>query len=1051
LDEATWHLASDSDFVWKDNTFYNTDFSKGVTEKEFTSFIGKAIGTLRQVSPDEKIAGAGLSNTIALIIDLLSAGINTTNALLLVNIGFVNNIDFSWQMIKNKHAIDATSRKFNIRDQDSWRFATEGNLIWEGVPFHISPDKKFSETLFVKIVNLIYYASLADLYQWPDLRNIIISSLLDGLKQDKNILDIVNQITSQLKKTNTSGNTGKRYFDIFYFDTWQQASDSRHLIWNEKPVLKADKNYLTEKEAVDSFEKIFSFLERNGDMISVDKKISIIKNILNRMHRVEIDPDYYIKQQEELEKELDKKIPDGLFNPRDPDTYQFAKNKPLVIDGIPIYHDYDDEKMDIIQKYVSEKEFVNNMTSPSYMKIQKWDEAINIARTEFRQKSIDDPNDRTQGYVERISAIYQELLNKPWEINQKYIEEKINALILISSPTPEVVKSLGGHGFTQAQIEVLGSLPDEDLAAIGKTMSSGLRGGKLEQALFNAHGNLNRDWYYLAKLHDQNVAMEKEAMYDFYLGYDLETEKELNELLDKSKYLKNHNKLKQKIHKNFKEGFIDNYFTELYDSLEIKEEIIKLINENEYVEHHPVFKGDLLKKFEEFILEDREEQSKSIDIKNFAIHEDIKQLLWFADGPQKNLTNEQMAHDKNAISLEIQFEPDNPHIAVCKTLNLTIDEPSLIYTKKAIIQPQDGVNVPVPYYFPSYKDFSSVQRWMYLKFLANPYNAIFDIGYVFVLYYGLERHLLQGDFDNAFKVIIKLRDVHTNKSFQKYSGNAVILSSLLKNKGEYAIEFIKSLDADYKFCFSDNLLLLCYYSFNIPLIPKDLMRMAKTFEFTKTNYIKKHPDVFEKCLLDTLKEKTGFENIDIKKYITDSELGNLSYEDTPVYVNSSIIGNTIPVPMIAGDSVLKNEMNILLESAHESVKVKLAEMRKAAEKTETFGKSSSRRLNKIDHDKTEKIKSVSSVLGYNESGLQTEAMDKELQKTEGMSPRRKEIEAARLTYEQVNTKWDKEYPKIKKRTDNLEWQQDMREFYIRNCAALGIEPSENWMWGKRSD
>jgi hypothetical protein len=295
--------------------------------------------------------------------------------------------------------------------------------------------------------------------------------------------------------------------------------------------------------------------------------------------------------------------------------------------------------------------------------------------------------------------------------------------------------------------------------------------------------------------------------------------------------------------------------------------------------------------------------------------------------------NEQIANDKNTISLKIQFEPDDPRIAMCEKLNLTIDEPSLIYTKKAIIQPQDKLNVPAPYYFPKYKDLSPEQRWMYLKFLENPYNTDFDTGYVFILYYGLERHLLQGNFDTAFKVIIKLRDVHINKSFQKYSANAVILSALLKNKGQYAIEFVKSLDKEYKFHFSDNLLLMCYYSFDIPLLPKDLMRMAKTFEFTKTNYIKRSSDVFEKCLLNTIKEKIGSESIDIKKYISDSELNKLSYEDTPVYVNSSIIGNTIRVPMLTSNYKLKNEINILLESAHEATKVKLAEMRKAARKT----------------------------------------------------------------------------------------------------------------------
>jgi hypothetical protein len=727
-------------------------------------------------------------------------------------------------------------------------------------------------------------------------------------------------------------------FDIFDFDTWEYASDSREFRWNGKNILDKDDNPASEKAVVDLFRAIYNFLERNGDILPVDEKINGIKNMLNRMDKLKSDPEYYAKQ----EAELDKEIPDGLFNPRDPDTYQFAKNKPLVIDGIQIYNTYIDSsgiEEKEVKKNETEKGFVRSFAIS--LKIQKnviaWEEAIKLVKPDFTFEGKE-PAQETPGYMERANEVYHSILKNPAvrltkEQERKYIENYINQKIDLCSPMPPVIKFLGGHGFTQAQLEVLGSLPDEDIAAIGKTMSSGLRGRKLEQALFNAHGSLNMNWHHLAELYNQNVAWEKKVMHDFYLGYELETEEEINKLLDESEYLKDHNELKTKIYEHFKEKFIDDCFTELYDDLEIKEDVNELINRNEYVKHHPVFKANLLEKFEGFILKDREDQNKSIDIKNFAIHDDIKQLLWFADGPLKNLTKEQMAHDKDAISLKIQFEPNNLRVAVCEKLNLTMDEPSLIYTKKAIIQPQDGLNVPVPYYFPRYKDFSPEQRWMYLKFLANPYNANFDIGYVFVLYYGLERHLLQGDFDNAFKVIIKLRDVYTNKSFQKYSGNAIILSALLKNKGEYAIKFVKSLDTDYKFCFSDNLLLLCYYSFNIPLIPRELMRMTKTFEFTKTNYIKKSPAVFEQCLLDTIKEKMGSENIDIKKYITDSELDNLSYENIPVYVNSSIIGNTIPVPMLTSNSRLRNEINILLESAHMATKAKLAEMRKAARNT----------------------------------------------------------------------------------------------------------------------
>ena len=110
------------------------------------------------------------------------------------------------------------------------------------------------------------------------------------------------------------------------------------------------------------------------------------------------------------------------------------------------------------------------------------------------------------------------------------------------------------------------------------------------------------------------------------------------------------------------------------------------------------------------------------------------------------------------------------------------------------------------------------------------------------------------------------------------------------------------------------------------------MRMAKTFEFTNTSYIKKNPDIFLKCLTDTIKEKTGFEQIDLKSYITEAEFKKLKYGNTTIFCNSSIIGNTVSVPLLSDNFKLKKEMNAFLETAHEGVKTKLAEMRKSGKK-----------------------------------------------------------------------------------------------------------------------
>jgi hypothetical protein len=309
---------------------------------------------------------------------------------------------------------------------------------------------------------------------------------------------------------------------------------------------------------------------------------------------------------------------------------------------------------------------------------------------------------------------------------------------------------------------------------------------------------------------------------------------------------------------------------------------------------------------------------------SLTIHEDIKYLLWFGDGPYKNLTEEQMMSDKNVFYM--------------MGYTLTFEkyygaEPSIIYTDLPVTRPDDESVIPRPPYFPKYRELTPEQRYIYLKLLSNPYNTDIDIGYVFILYYGLERHLLQGNFDAAFKAIIKLRDVHKNKSFQHYSGNALVLSALLKQKGEYALAFIESLDKEYEFDFSDNLFLLCYYSFDYLLTAKDIMRMAKTFEFTNNNYIEKNPDIFEGCLKKEISESTGTEKINLKTYITDVERGKLENVQTAIFANSSIIGNTVPVPLLVENLTLKNAMRTFLEKAHEKTKTKVAELRKTGNLT----------------------------------------------------------------------------------------------------------------------
>ncbi len=301
-----------------------------------------------------------------------------------------------------------------------------------------------------------------------------------------------------------------------------------------------------------------------------------------------------------------------------------------------------------------------------------------------------------------------------------------------------------------------------------------------------------------------------------------------------------------------------------------------------------------------------------------SLHSDLEGLVWIADGPYKNFTND--SRNKDTIDLG--------SIKITISL-LNQEEPSLIYTKQKISKPDDISKVDRPPYFPRYTDLTPEQKWIYLQLLANPYNNSINIGYVFILYYGLERHLLKGDFEKAFRIILKLRDVHSNNSFQFYSASALILSAMLHKRGDLVIEFIESLDKEYEFHFSDNLFLICYYSFNYVIKASDITRIAKSFDFTNMNYIKKYPDIFTDSLRTILLKKYGTDGILLKNFIEESELSKIRSSKERIFANVSIIDEEIPVPQFNNSKLLKNEMFSLLEEAHNNVKVLLAERRKA--------------------------------------------------------------------------------------------------------------------------
>jgi hypothetical protein len=44
--------------------------------------------------------------------------------------------------------------------------------------------------------------------------------------------------------------------------------------------------------------------------------------------------------------------------------------------------------------------------------VDAWDKAVKQAREEYREKGMENPNDQTKGYVDRINEIYRDTLGE---------------------------------------------------------------------------------------------------------------------------------------------------------------------------------------------------------------------------------------------------------------------------------------------------------------------------------------------------------------------------------------------------------------------------------------------------------------------------------------------------------------------------------------------------------------------------------------------------------------------------------------------------------------
>ena len=304
----------------------------------------------------------------------------------------------------------------------------------------------------------------------------------------------------------------------------------------------------------------------------------------------------------------------------------------------------------------------------------------------------------------------------------------------------------------------------------------------------------------------------------------------------------------------------------------------------------------------------------SIVIRPDKVPEDVLNLLWFSDGPYANFTS-QAEHIITTTAEGFVFE-----ISMMGT-----KEPSLISMELPIIMPNNNAEIEPLSYFPSYSSISPQQRWIYLNWLRNIESSI-DIGYVFIFYYGLERHLFFGNYETAFDMILRLRKHHKNNSFNVYSSNALIAATLFHKREDLFFNFINCIES-FDHIDLSHVYVLAKRLLGIALSPAELMALAKKVGFTNKRYLKNEKELFELELRKLLLDKHGEEKLSLEKY----SLNKCPLANQMIIANYSLEHEqrTISVPSLIEAKVFSTELLMLLQSTHENVKKRLKESRKS--------------------------------------------------------------------------------------------------------------------------
>lgn len=299
------------------------------------------------------------------------------------------------------------------------------------------------------------------------------------------------------------------------------------------------------------------------------------------------------------------------------------------------------------------------------------------------------------------------------------------------------------------------------------------------------------------------------------------------------------------------------------------------------------------------------------------IPEPTLSLLW--------ITNEDTSKWQSAGSVNLQMtvsideKTGQPDVTIEDLSDTFFSEPSLIWSQLRIEPNNDIYDEPI--YYPTYAELTPKGKYQYLSWLTDITQKT-NLSYVFLYFYGLERHLVAGDYDKAVDEIVRLVKSHPEPMFVKYATNSLIAASMKRKR----VDILKR--APFLLHEETDLALALRILRKTTLSPEDVISLANSAGFSNKRYVKQHPELFKVELSRQIahQEKIGalLSVLSLKEFKTIGRevFANMSFPDEV---------RTQNIHLILEDQRFQKAIYTLLDTTHQVVKKQLKEKR--AQKT----------------------------------------------------------------------------------------------------------------------